>query len=854
MGMSSSQARLLNLTTRMHQIEYRAAKIEAEKLQLANKSRQVYLEYQNAMEQTKIQGKTLNQDASTGFVDLNLRVLEDSYSYGLAKTLHLQEINSGKLYITRKIADKYHLDGSGVVGSEYEFITNAGLNGTIAGFSAVTNSVPTATYTGVPTVVGDTEVTREIPVIDPAIGYQEISDIDRVIPGDTISISNVSSFEQGKTYSISNLDELKKLQTLVNTNRVSTQGVNFVLTNNIYMDSTTWAGIGTTANAFKGNFDGNGFTIANLKGSKGLFGYVTGNYNKNEEEKYGCIKNIQLTNLQITGNTQKIGGLIGYNVGGCAENVSVQGSVKNTSTNSTNASWVGGLIGENLNGIVRNASANVNVQTNKGHCVGGLIGHDTGGTISHCKSTGTVTADYYVGGLIGHEYNRGSGTIDSCVSYPTSVTATSTNATYKKTAGAFIGAIDSTASGSISNSTYVSYENKPAVGLGNNVTEDGNQVVEEGAVNTFYTTNIYLPSANSIKSNIYYALDKAGKDADSNFDENLDRWMSELYREDSNFEGVLVESALKVASINDYINAYLQNGSYSDIVDLIIQDINNFTTSSTSKYQDHYVPSREYEYSAYDGGNNDMAEKTISLTTGSFNNIAGNLFTAFKNAGFNISDANEAGNIKKWLEEKYDTNSETDKHKLAELNKYITNTDDNSEIANIYNAYTNNESYALPADKQTYKADKYNISLTNQEQNILWENMTPELEEALDFYDLIKDGYIIVEDEQAKDKEWFVNMINYGVAILIEKDHIKKEKYETSVATNTMLQEVEDTTNLRKAEAKYEADMRRIDMKDRKYDYDLAAIENERNAIKQEMETLKTVIKDNVERTFKLFG
>ena len=34
------------------------------------------------------------------------------------------------------------------------------------------------------------------------------------------------------------------------------------------------------------------------------------------------------------------------------------------------------------------------------------------------------------------------------------------------------------------------------------------------------------------------------------------------------------------------------------------------------------------------------------------------------------------------------------------------------------------------------------------------------------------------------------------------------------------------------AEAKYEADMRQIDMKDRKFDYDLAALDAERNAIK----------------------
>ena len=78
--------------------------------------------------------------------------------------------------------------------------------------------------------------------------------------------------------------------------------------------------------------------------------------------------------------------------------------------------------------------------------------------------------------------------------------------------------------------------------------------------------------------------------------------------------------------------------------------------------------------------------------------------------------------------------------------------------------------------------------------------------------------------------------------------------YETSVATNTNLQEVADESLLKRAEAKYESDMKKIDMKDRKYDSDLAALDAERNAIKQEMETLKTVAKENVERTFKLFS
>jgi hypothetical protein len=95
---------------------------------------------------------------------------------------------------------------------------------------------------------------------------------------------------------------------------------------------------------------------------------------------------------------------------------------------------------------------------------------------------------------------------------------------------------------------------------------------------------------------------------------------------------------------------------------------------------------------------------------------------------------------------------------------------------------------------------------------------------------------------------------SYTKSSWAQKDDFDYSDWLSSVATNTSFQEVDDEKALRKAEAKYEADMRRIDMKDRKFDYDLAALDAERNAVKQEMETLKTVAKDNVDRTFKLFS
>ena len=97
------------------------------------------------------------------------------------------------------------------------------------------------------------------------------------------------------------------------------------------------------------------------------------------------------------------------------------------------------------------------------------------------------------------------------------------------------------------------------------------------------------------------------------------------------------------------------------------------------------------------------------------------------------------------------------------------------------------------------------------------------------------------------------NLVEAGF-IVFEKPASDGTFSEVNIATDTSLQEVSDETELKKAEAKYEADMRKIDAKDKKFDTDLAAMEQERNAIKTEMETLKTVAKDNVDRTFKLFS
>ena len=114
-----------------------------------------------------------------------------------------------------------------------------------------------------------------------------------------------------------------------------------------------------------------------------------------------------------------------------------------------------------------------------------------------------------------------------------------------------------------------------------------------------------------------------------------------------------------------------------------------------------------------------------------------------------------------------------------------------------------------------------------------------------------------VQDKLAKidfsKPEVLRNLVEAGF-IVFEKPNSDGTFAQVNIATDTSLQEVSDETELKKAEAKYEADMRKINAKDKKFDTDLAAMEQERNAIKTEMDTLKSVAKDNVDRTFKLFS
>ena len=211
---------------------------------------------------------------------------------------------------------------------------------------------------------------------------------------------------------------VKSAQELKDALKVNDENCKVMLFNDINLDDlgvdetgSNWITVGTYDERFKGTFDGNGFSISNLKINKsntnyqGLFGYTDS----------ATIKNINLENVDVKGK-YNTGGLVGMSqTNSTIENCSVSGNVRGTGT------CTGGLVGNNDdNSTINNCSSSVNVTGTK--CTGGLVGDNDSSKINNCYASGSVIGNnIQTGGLVGLNYNNGI--IDNCSS-SSSVTGT----------------------------------------------------------------------------------------------------------------------------------------------------------------------------------------------------------------------------------------------------------------------------------------------------------------------------------------------------------------------------------------------------------------------------------------------
>jgi filamentous hemagglutinin family protein len=215
--------------------------------------------------------------------------------------------------------------------------------------------------------------------------------------GKSISLKDGLNFSTRKGTTVGNLKDYTVINSkenlqAVNTNTTTLSG-NYALGSNIDLSDVTWTPIGNSTTKFTGKFDGLGHTIDKLTINNslskdkdiGLFGYTNSS---------ATIRNIGLSNVNITGGTWNVGGLVGTNFG------AISNSYVGASING--ADRVGGLVGLNI-GIITNAYATGSVSGS--NYVGGLIGWNDGGTISNTYATGSVSGSVSgSGGLIGLNY------------------------------------------------------------------------------------------------------------------------------------------------------------------------------------------------------------------------------------------------------------------------------------------------------------------------------------------------------------------------------------------------------------------------------------------------------------------
>lgn len=943
MGMSSSQARLLTLTARQHSIEHKAQKIQADKLRLANESDRVYNDYLEALDATKIQYKSINNDGTTTYIDATMNAMQNGIignwnGETSNEILFLQGLD-GKVLITPAVAQKYGLTSTATETRDMDTFIEQTTGKTKSerptyGFRDVTDTSVITGSTKISNVETkqptNTENHTYTPVenIEGGIDYSALESYAKFneshsasTAGATEITAATTDLTAGTTYTITSAEGLKKLSELSNTS-----GVTIVLANDIDMSGVTgWEGIKN----FQGTFDGNGHKITNLTGTNGLFASTSG----------ATIKNVGLENVNINGSSY-VGGLIGNATNTNISNCYTTGSINGTSdvgglvgyTNSTTgtnlyeniyssanvtgSSKVGGLLGEthsrNSDFNIKNAYAIGDV-TGSGSQIGGFAGYmyndqDTDGLngketdIRNCYAGGNVTGSDKVGGFWGEYLYWGDGGDYCYIEKCNASGKVNCSGNYK---GSFAGAITIDLSQGLGYDKdaqrYVNFINsgypKGTNPYGSILDTSGNDVTNlvastgsgDGLVEFQMAGSI--PSKNDYKQNIIAALTKA---------DVYDACDPELTTADKNAMNAKIDQFLAKFADNNTDNAklwylnkalceYLKGTGSNDLGAKLGNDINNGTTTSTASFQtgaklDGSVKRSVDSNTTVVNGTHNKSKGEVTIPSTS--NIADQLYYTLREKGKSETEITQA-QVQSWINNNYSTSNADDKIILANINDSIQQ---GKNIDAIYSAIKNNTKYT---DTTNYNKDEWNINFAGsqtitptygkkQEQyqtgtEKYWDTTDKDIANAIAMYAMSKRGVTVVTEEQAASVDFLTNMVTEGQAVFttFNPSQVQKladlteaqinamtdKEYEemmgivnTSVATNTSLREVSNEINVKKAEAKYEADMKEINKKDTKYDTQLSACETERNAIKEEVDSLKNVIKENVDRTFKLFS
>lgn len=160
-----------------------------------------------------------------------------------------------------------------------------------------------------------------------------------------------------------------------------------------------FAPIGGETTAFEGHYDGNFYTISNIKiisddTYTGFFGKI---------KNFATIKNIAFENLMIQSSGKYTGGIVGYAEASTLTNISVKGSIQVSYNKDPYSGLTGGVVGS-ANGSSFKADSiyfSGDVTTNTSY-TGGMFGSANYGSLNNLLVTGRIQSTQgCIGGILG---------------------------------------------------------------------------------------------------------------------------------------------------------------------------------------------------------------------------------------------------------------------------------------------------------------------------------------------------------------------------------------------------------------------------------------------------------------------
>lgn len=162
----------------------------------------------------------------------------------------------------------------------------------------------------------------------------------------------------------------------------------------------------------------------------------------------------------------------------------------------------------------------------------------------------------------------------------------------------------------------------------------------------------------------------------------------------------------------------------------------------------------------------------------------------------------------------------------------------------ITEAYYNN-SNAHSAENLTYDPQ-----VVNHYKNIFNEMRTKG-------YTTVEEKYNVSDSKAStnlKDPEWFVKQLKAGNLVLSYYSTAEKSFIGTTLDDDESITEKEDKSAMAVAEQVYQSAMNNLESQDKQIDLQLNRLESEHNAIQTELEAVQSVLKKNVENSFKTFN